>query len=220
VPLETYVYPDDQSATLPSVWPALVKPTFGDSSVGITQDSVVDCPEALVGRMDAMRSEFPGVPLLIQEFLTGKEYSIGIIGNPGQGFHFLPPLEVDFSALHPELPPILGYESKWLPNSPYWTQISYHEAKLEEETTRRLYDYSSVLFERLGCRDYARFDFRADSNGVIKLLEVNPNPGWCWDGKFNLMAGYSGLRYADLLRLILESAQARYVSDLAGRPNS
>ncbi len=134
VPLETYIDPDDQSATLPSVWPALLKPTYGDSSIGITQDSVVDTPEALIARMEEMRTEFPGIPLLIQEFLTGNEYSIGIVGNPGQGFQFLPPLEVDYSGLHPELPRILGYESKWLPNSPYWTQIKYHEACLDEET--------------------------------------------------------------------------------------
>jgi len=213
VPLETYIDTDDQSATLPSVWPALIKPTFGDSSIGITQESVVDTPEALIARMEEMRMEFPGIPLLIQEFLTGNEYSIGIIGNSGQGFQYLPPLEVDFSGLHPELPRILGYESKWLPNSPYWTQIKYHEASLDEETTRRLYDYSSLLFERLGCRDYARFDFRADAEGRIKLLEVNPNPGWCWDGKFNFMVGYAGLRYADLLRLIVEAAQSRYASN-------
>lgn len=210
VPMETYVDPDDQSATLPSVWPALLKPTYGDSSVGITQDSVVNTPEALIARMEEMRTEFPGIPLLIQEFLTGNEYSIGMVGNPGQGFQFLPPLEVNYSGLHPELPQILGYESKWLPNSPYWTQVNYHEACLDEEATRRLYDNSSLLFERLGCRDYAQFDFRADATGTIKLLEVNPNPGWCWDGKFNFMAGYAGMHYADLLRLIIEAAQSRY----------
>ena len=44
---------------------------------------------------------------------------------------------------------------------------------------------------------------------LIKLLEVNPNPGWCWDGKMNLMAEFDGLRYADLLRMILEAAQER-----------
>ena len=67
-----------------------------------------------------------------------------------------------------------------------------------------------MLFERLDCRDYARFDFRADANGEIKLLEANPNPGWCWDGKMNIMAGYAGMTYTDMLRLILEAAQARY----------
>ena len=209
VPLETFVDPDDQSATLPSIFPALVKPNFGDSSVGITQKSVVETPAALMSRIEELRKEFPGAPLLIQEFLTGTEYSVGIVGNPGQGMHCLPPMEVDYSGLDPALPKILGYESKWLPDSPYWSQISYHKAKLDEDVVRRLYDQSSLLFERLACRDYARFDYRADASGEIKLLEVNPNPGWCWDGKFNFMAGYAGWRYADLLRQILESAMAR-----------
>ena len=71
-------------------------------------------------------------------------------------------------------------------------------------------DHSLRLFEYLECRDYARFDFRTDSNGVIKLLEVNPNPGWCWDGKMNYMAGFAGLTYADMLRMVIESAQERY----------
>ena len=57
---------------------------------------------------------------------------------------------------------------------------------------QQLVEHSARLFERLGCRDYARFDFRADARGEIKLLEVNPNPGWCWDGKLNLMAGFQG----------------------------
>ena len=71
-----------------------------------------------------------------------------------------------------------------------------------------------LLFERLDCTDYARFDFRADAKGEIKLLEVNPNPGWCWDGKLNLMAGMGGMRYADMLRMILEAAQARIAAKL------
>lgn len=69
------------------------------------------------------------------------------------------------------------------------------------------------LFERLGCRDYARFDFRADSHGTIKLLEANPNCGWCHDGKMNFMATYAGMRYADLLREIIEAAQSRIASE-------
>lgn len=212
VPLETFFNPDDQSATLPSVLPALVKPNTGDSSMGITQKAVVYSAEELIAYIDDLRAKFPGRALLIQEYLTGPEYSVGIIGNPGLAYHMLPVLEVDYSQLQPGLPKILSYESKWIPDSPYWTQIKYHEARIDEETRRKLSDYSSLLFERLGCRDYARFDFRADSRGEIKLLEVNPNPGWCWDGKLNYMASFEGLRYADLLRMILEAAQERVAS--------
>ena len=53
------------------------------------------------------------------------------------------------------------------------------------------------------------FVYDTDSGGVIKLLEVNPNPGWCWDGKFNYMAGFAGLRYSQMLELVLKAAQER-----------
>jgi D-alanine-D-alanine ligase len=209
VPLETYFSSDDQAATIPSVFPALIKPNYGDSSIGITQEAVVDSWEEAINYLTKLREQMPGRPLLIQEFLTGTEYSVGIIGNPGMAPRALPALEVDYSRLDRDLPQLLAYESKWIPDSPYWSQIQYREAQLDEDTRRKLVDYSNILFERLGCRDYARFDFRADGEGEIKLLEVNPNPGWCWDGKLNMMATIAGLRYSDMLKLILEAAQER-----------
>ncbi|MGE0628860.1 MAG: methyltransferase domain-containing protein [Hyphomicrobiaceae bacterium] len=209
VPLETYVRPGDQGATLPSVFPALLKPNFGDSSQGITKDAVVRSTRELLDYLDRLKAEFPRRPILVQEFLTGPEYSVSLIGNPDQGLRALPLLEVDYSKLDPDLPRILGYESKWEPDSPYWTQISYHEADLPEVAQSQLIEHSARLFERLGCRDYARFDYRADAKGEIKLLEVNPNPGWCWDGKLNLMAGFAGIRYSEMLHQILAAAEER-----------
>jgi len=216
VPAETYFNSDDLAATIPSVFPALIKPNYGDSSIGITKDAVVHTWEEAITCLGRLRAQMPGCPILIQEFLTGPEYSVGIIGNPGQGYRVLPPLEVDYSRLDPALPQLLPYESKWIPDSPYWMQISYREARLDEEGRRKMIDYSNILFERLGCRDYARFDFRADAEGEIRLLEVNPNPGWCWDGKLNLMAEMAGLRYSDLLKLIIEAAQERVAAQHPG----
>jgi D-alanine-D-alanine ligase len=209
VPSETFFDPADQAATLPGIFPAMIKPNFGDSSIGITKNAVVRTPEQAINYIDELRELLPGRPLLVQEYLEGAEYSVGVIGNPGVEYHVLPILEVDYSHLASGLPHILGYESKWDPASPYWTQIKYKEASISEEDRRHLSDHSRAMFERLGCRDYARFDFRADALGRIKLLEVNPNPGWSWDAKMNIMAGFDGLRYSDLLRLIVEAAQTR-----------
>ena len=214
VPMETYFNPDDTSATLPSVFPALVKPNFGDSSIGLTKDAVVHSTEQLLRYLDEIQRSLPGQPVLIEEFLPGAEYTVGVIGNPGLSYKVLPPLEVDYSQLDESLPRLLGYESKWEPDSPYWTQIKYNEADITDDIRANLYDYSNLLFERCGCRDYARFDFRTDASGQIKLLEVNPNPGWCWDGKLNYMAGFEGLRYSDLMRMIIEAAQERIAAGL------
>ncbi len=209
VPLETYVRPGGQGATLPSVFPAILKPNYGDSSQGITKDAVVHNKGSLLDYLERLRVEFPRRPILVQEYLTGAEYSVGLIGNPDQGLRALPILEVDYSRLDPSLPRILGYESKWDPQSPYWTEIRYVEARLSDNQQAQLIEHSMRLFERLGCREYARIDFRTDAQGEIKLLEVNPNPGWCWDGKFNLMAGFQGTRYAEMLGQILAAAEER-----------
>lgn len=213
VPLETYYDPSDQSANLPSIFPAILKPNVGDSSIGITQNAVVYNSKSFISYLDNLKTTLPNTPVLIQEYLSGEEYSVGIIGNPGS-FTVLPILSVDYSKLPKKLPKILGYESKWLPDSPYWNLINYIEANLSAEKERQLADYSMMLFERLGCRDYARFDFRADEKGEIKLLEVNPNPGWCWDGKLNLMASFSDKSYSELLKMIIDAALERQFRSL------
>ncbi len=216
VPLESYVGADDSGATLPSILPAFIKPAIGDSSIGITTRSVVHSPTELVAALNEARRNWPNRPFLVQEFLDGSEYSVGLVGNPGAGLRALPILEVDYSRLSDDLPRILGYESKWLPDSPYWTDIRYVPARVENERARLMVDWSQALFERLGCRDYARFDFRADSSGQVKLLEVNPNPGWTWDAKMHLMAGMEGTSYEQFLAEILDAAGRRL--GVTGRP--
>lgn len=207
-PDEIWIDPDNYSTAIPTVFPSLVKPAFGDSSIGITQEAFVRTSTELVDYCDRIKSEIPGVPILVQEFLSGSEYSVAVIGN-NDNLTLLPILEVDYSHLPKHLPPILGYESKWMPDSPYWTDIKYREARLSEELAKDLYDSSVLLFNRTNCRDYARFDYRADQNGKIKLLEVNPNPGWCWDGKLMLMASFAGWTYPQLLENILKAARER-----------
>jgi D-alanine-D-alanine ligase len=72
------------------------------------------------------------------------------------------------------------------------------------------------LFERLDCRDYCRLDWRLDSNGTPKLLEVNPNPGWCWDGHLAKMAKLIGISYSEMLGAILNAAEERLDIKLVG----
>ncbi|KFI22102.1 D-alanine--D-alanine ligase family protein [Nitrosococcus oceani] len=211
VPVETFVHGNDLNGAILKNFPALIKPNRGDGSVGITENSLVyDEPQAHA-YINKLAMEFPNCDLLIQEFLPGDEYSVGLLGNPSSGFKILPILKVDYSRLAAHrLPPILAYASKVDSASPYWTDIQYAKAAMDEGLRQRLVGYCRLLFERLGCRDYARFDFRADVQGEVKLLEVNPNPAWCWDGKLNLMAGFAGYRYGELLEWILQAAQARY----------
>jgi D-alanine-D-alanine ligase len=209
VPEAVFIKPEDTTFEIPFSFPAIVKPNFGDSSFGITQKSVVYNPEQLVSAISEIREKFGyDKPILVEEFLQGKDLSVGIIGNPPEYYKVLPIIEEDYSALPPELPKICGYEAKWLPDSPYWN-IKSKRADLPEDVEKFIIECCLKLFERLECRDYARFDWRLDSEGNPKLLEVNPNPGWCWDGHLAKMFYISSLTYKDMLKAILEAAEIR-----------
>ena len=153
VPAEKLLLPGQP---LPRVdYPAFIKPNRGDGSVGITTRSLVANAAEAKACVQQLREQLPGETLLIQEFLSGDEYGLGMIGNPGDGFEELPVLEVDYSALDPSLPRLLDYGSKTDPDSPYWTDIRFREARLDERQQRRMRDWCAALFARLGLRDYA-----------------------------------------------------------------
>ena len=209
VPGEVFVRGCAPDVPLPVGFPALIKPNVGDGSVGITRESVVHGEHEARSRLAQLRDEWPGCDGLVQEFLDGPEYAIGLVGNPEAGFTVLPALQVDYGNLDAGLPHILSYESKTVPDSPYWRQLRYRPAQLTRDRLERLTAAATLLFWRLGCRDYARIDFRCDDDGEPRLLEVNPNPAWCWDGKLQIMAGFGGHDETSLLGAILEAAQRR-----------
>lgn len=214
VPREVSIGPKDEViARLPAHYPAFVKPACADGSVGITKDAIVGDRAAAGRRVKAVQAELPGRTILVQEFLPGTEYGVGVIGNPGLGYTVLPPLEVDYDALDPSLPRLLGFESKAMPDTPYWSQIRFRAARLDPRARAAIETAATTMFERLGLRDYGRFDFRADAEGRIKFMECNPNPAWANDGKLAFMAGFAGIDYADMLRLILETAQSRAAAE-------
>ncbi|AKB76116.1 hypothetical protein MSLAZ_2855 [Methanosarcina lacustris Z-7289] len=200
---------DSDVSRLSFSFPLLVKPNSGDSSYGITQKSIVHSREEILKIMKETR-EIIGSdkPFLLEEFLPGKDISVGILGNP-PACTVLPITEEDYSEVPEELPKICGYEAKWLPDSPYWN-IKSVPAGLNEKTEKEIVRCCLALFTRLGCRDYARFDWRLDAEGRPKLLEVNPNPGWCWDGHLAKMAAYTNISYSGMLAAILEAAKKRY----------
>ncbi|XOF33425.1 MAG: methyltransferase domain-containing protein [Candidatus Electrothrix sp. YB6] len=214
VPGAFMIKPEDiQFVEFPLTFPVIVKPNFGDSSFGITQSNVCYDLETLESAVTGIRDKFGyNNPILVEEFLTGKDISVGIVGNPGSSYMILPVIEEDYSALPEDLPRICGYEAKWNPDSPYW-KITSIPAELSEDVERFLGASCVKLFERLECRDYARFDWRVDDNGTPRLLEVNPNPGWCWDGHLAKMAALQDMSYSQMLASILEACKGRLVQE-------
>jgi D-alanine-D-alanine ligase len=221
VPAAFTVAPEEVTfISFPLEFPVIVKPNFGDSSVGITVDSVCHDIDQLEQAVAAVRERCGfASPVLVEEFLTGKDISVGIIGNPPDSYVALPIIEEDYSKLPEGLPKICGYEAKWDADSVYFKHVTSIPAELPVATVEYLHASCTRLFQRLGCQDYARFDWRLDSHGTPRLLEVNPNPGGCWDGHLARMAALSDLSYTEMLQEILRACDDRIaVTKYRSRP--
>jgi len=107
------------------------------------------------------------------------------------------------------LSPVPPPSFQWDESSPYY-KIVTKSTTLSKEDQDLVSDHSKRLFTRLGINDYARMDWRMDGKGQLRLLEANPNCGWCWDGHLPKTAALAGIDYANFFKIILESAWARY----------
>ena len=209
VPEAFYLKPSDDIYEMSFPFPVIIKPNFGDSSFGITQRNVAYNLEQMINAVDEVRNVInTNSPIIVEEFLHGKDLSIGMIGNIPDNIDILPIIEEDYSRLPDGLPKICGYEAKWDPKSPYWN-IKSVPAKISDDIQKYIEESSLKLFERLECRDYCRFDWRLDKYGDPHLLEVNPNPGWCWDGHLAKMCEIANFSYKDMIHKILYATEQR-----------
>ena len=191
-------------------FPVFVKPNNTDAGQGISRKSICHSRDELVDVVAELREGIcKEMPILVEEFLPGKDLTTGIIGNPGfDSLLSLPIAEEDYSMLSPELPRLCGWEAKWDPTSPYW-QTKSIRADLPPKIEATIIEATKRMFKYTECRDYARFDWRLDNYGTPKLLDVNCNPGWCWDGHLAKLSSMIGISYPQMLEKILEVAMDR-----------
>jgi D-alanine-D-alanine ligase len=165
-------------------WPVIVKPATQDASVGLDQGSVVTDQERLRERVAHLLRTY-GPPVLVEEFIRGRELNVGLIEAPD--LRVLPISEVLFVDDDPAYWPIVTYDAKWKPGSrDYEATPARYPAEVQPDLAARLAALAQQAFRLLGCRDYARVDFRVPRSGEPYLLEVNPNPD------FNPTAGLAG----------------------------
>jgi D-alanine-D-alanine ligase len=177
--------------TCPLEWPVIVKPGAEDGSIGIDQGSVITDRQALTKRVADLLERY-GPPVLIEEFLGGRELKVGLIELPE--LRPLPIGEIQHLEREPGFWPLVTYEGKWAPESrDYLATPPHFPEDLSPKLARRLQRIALTAFRLFGCRDYASVDFRLNAAGKPYVLEVNPNPD------FNPTAGFAlALRAAGL----------------------
>jgi D-alanine-D-alanine ligase len=183
-------------------FPAIIKPAFEGSSKGIRLTSLVhdaSRAEEEAGRILADYRQ----PVMLEQFIDGDEVTVGIIGNtPARvlGIMRVVPKK-------PEGPFVYSLEVK----RDYVNLVDYEcPARLRQDVLDRVEEASLKVFRTLGCRDFARIDFRVGRDGTPYFIEINPLPGLGTYSDLVIMATRLGWTHESLIRAVFDAALKRY----------
>lgn len=194
---------EDSPLPAGAAFPLIVKPRYEGSAKGIIPDSKVNDYNELM-KMTSYVTQKYKQPALIEEFISGWEFTIGVIGGD-----------------KPKLLPLVQrhVEEKTGLSCHIFDKAGLDKEKLIYrdflEITPRLEEEIGLLalkaFKGFECRDFARMDFRVrEADGKVYLLEINPLPSLAKDDYFSLAAELEGISYDDMINMILDSARNRY----------
>lgn len=188
-------------------FPLIVKPSREDASVGISDKSVVYSLPELRKLVRYIWAEFDQ-PALVEQYIEGREFNVAILGNKRP--IVLPISEIDFSGLTPGMHKIVSYAAKWMNGTvEYEGTKGVCPAQLPAAIETELRETALKCYQLIGCRDYARVDFRLTTDGVPYVLEVNPNPDISDDAGFARSARVYGLSFHQIVGKIVEIALER-----------
>lgn len=209
----------DEPLAADLTFPLFVKPVREGSGMGIVSNSVVNDEASLRRQVEWVLQTYRQ-PALVEAYLPGREFTVGLIGNrrfPGEvapsafyderGYHVFPILEIDVSPVS-EAGGLYGSQIKSdMPLAPAYLCPAPIDDRLAEEM-RRL---AVAAFEALGALDVGRVDFRLGTDGRPYLMEINTLPGMNPVVSDIVMAARAeGVSYTLLINEVLQLALQRY----------
>ncbi|HPW16866.1 MAG TPA: ATP-grasp domain-containing protein [Candidatus Aminicenantes bacterium] len=195
-------------------FPLIVKPNAEDASLGVYPESVVRDEESLRRQVRRCLDSYRQ-PVLVEAFIDGREFNVSVMEN-GRA-RALPVSEIDFSAMPEDTPRILGYDAKWFEDHPLYQKTPpVCPAPIDDGLRAGLQGLAEAAFRTMGCRDYARIDFRMDARGRPFILEVNPNPDISTNAGYARALAAAGIEYAAFWGAMIDNAlKRRTVNDPA-----
>lgn len=195
-------YENDDLKKLNTIgFPLFVKTRHEGTSKGITPSSRVLNFEQLQTEVERINRNYKQ-PALVEEFIKGTEFTVGIIGNN-------PPVAM----------PVVQYAiggKKNLGNEFYtynYVAEKYVEyicpAPIDEKLAKRLQEIAVRAYKSVDCRDFGRVDFRVDEKGNPYVLEINPLPNLSQEDVFVLFGKVLGVSYNQIINKILDEALIR-----------
>lgn len=183
-------------------YPLIVKPRFEGSSKGLSENSRVQNMDELKKQVEFITTTYKQ-PALIEEFISGQEFTVAVIGNE-----------------NPEALPVvqIKIDGKLKLNDKFYTfaritsdRLEYVcPAKVSVELSKKMMDLAIRTYKSVDCRDFGRVDFRVDNEGHPYVLEINPLPSLSTEDVFKMLAEKLGMTYEQMIGKILNFALKRH----------
>jgi D-alanine-D-alanine ligase len=194
-------------------FPLIVKPISEGSSKGIFSSSFVKNTQELEDEVRRILFTY-NQPALIEEFLSGREFTVAVIGN-GDETEVLPIIEIRYEDFPEDVVPLYSYEAKWILDTKENNfDVFECPAKIDSKLEDKIKDTVLRTYNVLRCKDWSRIDVRLDKNGIPNIIEINPLPGIMPDpnenSSFPKAARAAGMNYNQMIQRVLYSASKRY----------
>jgi D-alanine-D-alanine ligase len=185
-------------------YPLFVKLCYEGSSKGVRLDSKILDPHSLEEKTRGLLKTY-GSPLLVEEFVKGPEFTVGILGNEDP--FVLGVMQIEIKGKPPE-ESIYSLEIK----REWEEKVRYHcPPPIDRNLLKKIEEVALRAYRALECRDVSRVDVRVGEDHTPYFLEINPLPGLSpVYGDLVIMARSMGWDYARLVKTIFHHALKRY----------
>ncbi len=171
-------------------YPVFIKPVDGGGGSGINERSLVHNFAALKLQIAWLMENYQA-DVLLESYLPGREFSVGILQKPYSAQPHALPLEI--------VAPLNGTGSRFLSSRIKQADTEQTLRIMDEGLKSSLSGFAIRVFEALGGRGYGRIDIRMDSDGTPHFLEANLLP--------SLLNNYGNLPKASLMNIGLTHSQ-------------
>lgn len=181
-------------------FPLFAKPVAEGTGKGVTPASKVTSQTGLRRVCRQLLQRFRQ-PVLVETFLPGREFTVGITGT-GARARSIAVMEVVLTEKAEA--DVYSYVNKEECDS------RVHYRLVDDGEAREAAAVALAAWRALGCRDGGRIDVRSDARGRPHFLEVNPLAGLHpQHSDLPIMCALSGISYDDLIGRIMDSALTR-----------
>jgi D-alanine-D-alanine ligase len=179
-------------------YPLFIKPVSEGTGKGITEKSLVRSEEELLEMAGYLLNRF-NQPALVEEYLPGREFTVGVIGSGDKA--------IAIGGMEIECKDNLPYSVEFKENY----QLFCKYLPMAEEFTDECKSVALNVWKALGGVDAGRVDVKADKDGRMCFMEVNPLAGLHpVHSDLPILSRMSGIEYQDLIEMIVKSAMERH----------